>query len=611
MVRHLNRSVGYVVVLGLLLGLNACSTISTDSGGSDGGTATNSNSSSSISASGNDNSASTVAQNGDSHEDTDDYAWDGTIDARITLADDAITVEGDGAVVDGNAVTITAAGSYEVSGKKSNGQVRVDTDDEGAIRIILDGVQLASSSTAPLLIEKADKAIIILSEGSENRISDSASYSLDPESDEPNAALFSKSDMTIYGSGVLSVEGNYNDGITSKDGLVIESGTITVTAVDDAIRGKDYIVVHDGTIVVSAGGDGLKADNDVDSTLGYIAVDGGTFEITAGGDAIAAQTDVAIADGQFILASGGGSDGAYNTAVSGKGIKGLASVVVDGGAFEIDSADDGLHSNGTMSVNGGDFTVATGDDGLHADGAMTITGGAISISRSYEGIESNTSISISGGTMHIVSRDDGVNVANGNDLSGLGGPGFPGGGGRFPASEVSSTDLYLDISGGYLYVDADGDGIDANGAVTMSGGVVLVDGPTADDNGALDHQSFAISGGLLVAVGSARMAQAPDSNSTQRSVAITFSQAKAAGTMIHIENSTGGSELLSFVPAKTYQSFVFSSPDLAAGTSYALYSGGSSSGAETDGLYEGGAYTPGSLTGTFTLSSVVTSLSAP
>jgi hypothetical protein len=316
-----------------------------------------------------------------------------------------------------------------------------------------------------------------------------------------------------------------------------------------------------------------------------------------------------ISDGHFVLSSGGGSGGPYNTAASAKGIKGQAALVIDDGDFEIDSADDGLHSNGTMTINGGDFVIATGDDGLHADDALYVNGGRIQITDSYEGLESNSALTINGAEIRVSSSDDGVNVASGNDGSGLGGPGFPGG--RAGWNDQSTGGSYLSINGGYLAIVADGDGIDVNGSVEMSGGVVLIDGPTSDNNGALDHVSFQISGGFLVATGSAGMAGAPSTTSTQRSVMITYRQRKQADTLIHLETSSGGIDLLTYAPSKTYRSCVFSSPDLQAGTSYRLYNGGASTGSVTDGLYQDGAYASGTLTNTFTVSGVVTDLRAP
>ena len=554
-----------------------------------------------------------AADNGETHEDTDDYAWDSSSEAHILLSDGGTTADASVVDVDGDIVTISAAGSYSISGSLTDGRIIVDTEDDGAVRLILDGVDITSGASAPIFIASADKAIIVLADGSDNRLADGASYIFDDaEEEEPKATVFSKADLTIDGTGSLTVKGNFNDGISSNDGLIITSGTITVDAVDDAIRGKDYLVIHDGVITTTSSGNGLISDNENDETLGYVSIDGGDFDIASEGDAISAVTDVTISGGQFVLTSGGGSSAYYNGTVSAKGIKGSAAVVIDSGTFDIDSADDGLHSNGSLTINGGEFTISTGDDGGHADGELYVTGGRVTITESYEGLESNTGITIEGGEIHITASDDGLNVATGNDGSGVdpwGGnnPGGPGGGGWY---DTSTGDYYLHITNGYVAIDAGGDGIDVAGAVQMSGGTVLVDGPTSNGDGALDHQSFMMTGGFLVATGSAGMAQAPSTSSTQRSLNITYRQAKSAGSMIHLETS-GGEDLLTFAPSKTYQSCVFSSPDLQAGVTYALYQGGSSSGTEADGLYSGGTYSGGTLLGDFTASNVVTGLTAP
>jgi hypothetical protein len=165
----------------------------------------------------------------------------------------------------------------------------------------------------------------------------------------------------------------------------------------------------------------------------------------------------------------------------------------------------------------------------------------------------------------------------------------------------------LKINGGYIYVKSTGDGLDINGSIVMTGGTVIVDGPTANDNGAIDYDStFTISGGLLVAAGSSGMAMAPSSGSTQCSVSVTFSSTLYANTLFNLQTS-GGASIVTFVPAKNYRSVVISSPDLAKGSSYKVYYGGSSSGTAADGLYEGGVYTPGTLfSSQFTISSTVT-----
>jgi len=366
-----------------------------------------------------------------------------------------------------------------------------------------------------IFVKGAEKTVIVLADNTDNHITDGKSYIFeDSEEDEPNAAIFSKDDLTIYGNGSLTVDGNYNDGIASKDGLIIKSGSITVNSVDDGIRGKDYLIVKDGIISVDAKGDGLKSDNDEDVTKGYILIEDGAINIGSGEDAIEAETDVLITDGEITLSSGGGSNKSVSGTSSAKGIKGNVCLIVDDGTVTINSADDAIHSNGSLAINGGFFDISSGDDGIHADSVLGVNGGDIHITKSYEGIESRSVIVINGGDIHITSSDDGLNVAGGND-----GSGFHGG----PGDISSSGDFYLYINGGYIVINAAGDGIDSNGSIVMTDGIVIIHGPTSNMNGALDHASFKITGGLLVAAGSSGMAQAPGTSSTQYSLLLNCS----------------------------------------------------------------------------------------
>lgn len=474
-----------------------------------------------------------AAANSQTHDDEQDHQWDDTGVTEISLNGGGMTVSGEGVTVDGNQATITAGGAYQIRGSLDDGQIIVDTADEEIVQLILNGATIHNTAGAPLVINNAEEVVIILADGSQNFLSDAAAYTFaSAEEDEPNAALFSKADLTIYGSGSLTVTGNYNDGIASKDGLVIAGGVIAVTAVDDGIRGKDYLVVEDGSLTITAQGDGLKADNEEDASKGYIAIEAGVFHITSGGDAVQAQTDVLISGGEFTLLTGGGSNGRLAETDSAKGIKGVVNVNIDGGTFAIDAADDAVHSNGSLVVNGGAFVITSGDDGMHADASLTINAGSIHISHSYEGIESAV-ITINGGDIAIVSNDDGLNVAGGVDGSGMNmGPGFGGGpggrpnrGGAAPGGATGQDaftytgSYYLYINGGTVYIEAAGDGIDVNGAIEMTGGVVVVNGPTEQMNGALDYDAlFTITGGFFVAAGSAGMAQAPGAASTQPSL---------------------------------------------------------------------------------------------
>jgi hypothetical protein len=526
------------------------------------------------------------------HEDPADYTWDSSSIIDITLNGNSITVNpAVNATVAGSKVTITSAGTFRITGSLTDGQVIVNST-KGTVRLILNGVNIYCSNGPPIYIIDDKKTIIILQAGTQNYITDGASYILEAGTDEPNAAIFSKKDLTIYGDGSLTVDANYNDAIASKDGLIIKSGTVTATSVDDGIRGKDYLIVKSGNINLNAGGDGLKSDDD-NVTMGYVSIEGGVINIVSAHDAITASSDLLIANGDFTLTTGGGSSTYISPTDTAKGLKGSVCIIIDNGHFNINSADDTINTNGNITINGGSFTLSTGDDGCHADTYLIINGGDISITKSYEGIEASV-ITINNGNIKISSSDDGINIAGGNT------------GGRADPFAPPDEGLWLHINGGYIVVSADADGIDTNGYMDMSGGLVIVNGPTESMNGAIDYGTgtFKITGGTIIAVGSVGMAQGPTATSTQYSVLVNLNMPQTP-RLINLQKASG-EVLFTFMPTKTFQSIVFTSPTLTTG-SYNLYLGGSSTGTATDGMYTGGTYTPGTKTmSPFTISIIAT-----
>jgi hypothetical protein len=550
-----------------------------------------------------DNSESTVtdatSENSADHEAVADYTWDSSTVLPVVLNGATITENAAGATASGSKLTITSAGNYSFSGTLTDGQIVVNTTDVATVRLILNGVDIHNSTSAPIYVKSAKKVVIVLADGTKNSLTDGTSYTYDVVADqEPNACLFSKADLSIFGSGQLTVTGNFGDAISGKDGLIIKSGTLAVTAADDGIRGKDYLVVKSGNLTVNAKGDGLKSDNVEDATKGYISIESGTVTVVSTGDAIAAETDVLIKSGQFNLTSGGGSSKSASATVSSKAIKALVSLIIDGGTFIISSADDAIHSNSSVAVNGGTFSISTADDGIHAETALGISGGNILITKSYEGLESKV-ITINKGEIRLTASDDGVNCADGTSSGGAPG-GFPGGGG------ITSGSCYLYINGGYVLVNAGGDGIDINGSVVMTDGTLVVNGPTENMNGPLDYDgSFKISGGSVLAAGSSGMAMIPGTTSTQYSVLLNLSSAKTAGTLVRFQTSDG-KELFTFAPTKKYQSVAYSSSLITNGTVIDVYFGGTSTGTLTDGIYSGGTYSGGTKYTSITVSGVAT-----
>ncbi|MCS7462269.1 carbohydrate-binding domain-containing protein [Paenibacillus doosanensis] len=551
-------------------------------------------------------------------------SWSEDGSTAITLNGSGAAVEGSGAKAEGNVVTISEAGTYIAKGT-FDGQIVVNAPKDAVVHLVLNGVQIHNDNGPAIHVKEADKTIVTLPEGTDNALTDGATYA-DTSDDAPTAALYSKGDLTINGAGKLSVQGNANDGITSKDDLKIMSGTISVKAADDGLIGRDLFAVQDGSITIEAGGDGVKTTNDTDENKGKVVIAGGTLNITSANDGIQSAASLLIGGGTFRIVTGGGSAASTKThqdqdqgprgfnrqaagqnpntageqtqqddseSPSAKALKAAADMTISGGDFEIDAADDAIHSNANIAILGGKYSLATGDDGIHADTSISISDGTIEISKSYEGIES-MDIAISGGTIHLVASDDGLNGGGGSD-SAEGGKGMSG-----------SANGMLTISGGYVYVDAEGDGLDSNGSVSMTGGTVIVNGPTRDGNGALDYDgTFDLSGGTLIAAGSSGMAQAPSETSPQRSFLMTFPSTLEGGTLVTITDGSGA-EVAAFAPAKAFSSIVVSGANLKAGEEYTISTGGASSGTVQDGMYQGGTVSGSAKVVTFKLGDTVT-----
>ena len=395
-----------------------------------------------------------------------DASWDKESAVKIKLDGDTVTADDENVEVDGSKVTITGAGTYVLSGTLNDGQIVVDTDDKDSVRLVLNGAEITCSDSSAIWVKNGE-TIITLADGTENTLTDGSEYTTDSEDDEPKAAVYAKDDLTFNGTGSLTVNGNYKNGIQCKDALKFVSGTYTITAVNNGLVGKDSVSVKDGTYTITSGGDGIKATNTDETDQGYVIIDGGTFTITAEGDGIQAETLLRVNDGDFTITTGGGSANAVrknemgggggpmenggpapgsdgqepgeggerpemgqkpedgqpgeppqnNTdnseeedTTSTKGLKSYVELVADGGTFTIDSCDDALHSNNSVKVTDGTYTINTGDDGIHADKTLKIFGGTIDIQQCYEGIE-GFDILIDDGDIRVTASDDAINAA--------------------------------------------------------------------------------------------------------------------------------------------------------------------------------------------------------
>lgn len=588
------------------------------------------------------------------YEDNDYYSdWTGEPYETITLASDKIEYSGTGAVVSDTTLTIRSEGTYVVSGSLTDGQIIVDAGKDDVVRLVLNGAELYCNTSAPLYAKQAEKLIVSLPDGTKNVLSDASAYRYETEdTSEPDAALFSKDDLTINGGGTLTVNANYDNGIKSKDDLRVIGATLDVTAINNAIVGRDGVAVKYGSFTLTSGADGIKANNDTDTDKGLIEIEDGIFRITAAQDGIQAETTLSIFGGEFEIETGGGAalaparqntpmggfggrggmgipdgqtppelpqegqppdsisdkpnfappdmtaDNAETEEESKKALKAGSALNIYSGKITADSYDDTIHSNGNVTVSGGILSLQTGDDGIHADAEVFIKNGTILIPKCYEGIE-GANITIDGGTIDLTASDDGINAAGGEEDESVGDGGPRGMG-------MGSGTNTLTINGGTISVSAAGDGIDVNGSVTMNGGTVVVNGPTSGGDGALDYdKEFIINGGTLITAGSAQMNQAPSDSSQQSSIVMTFPNTQEANSALTLTDSAGNI-IAAFAPQKPYQAVVISTPEIQNGQSYTINTGASVSGNATAGYYGKNADSAGTALVTFTAENTVT-----
>lgn len=526
------------------------------------------------------------------------------------------TVSGQGASIAGSTLTISAGGDYLIEGDWQ-GDIVVDAPKKAVVRLILNGVQIQSGDGPAIRIDQCDKTVLLLPSGSQNSLTDGDAYSLDDGADEPDAALYSKDDLTILGSGELTINARYRDAIKCKDNLLLLGGTLRLSAADDGITGRDLLVLDGASITVECQSNGLKTTNE-DADKGVLVVHSGSLNLVSNGDGLQSAGRLYLLGGSLDITAGGGAaelphaeeDGFPGqmagfgqqsqsaSDISQKGIKAAGQLTIAGGEARVSALDDAVHTNGHLLVQSGTLTLASGDDGIHADESLTVSGGSIEITQSYEGLEA-AQVSITGGETRICASDDGINAANGQSTEPMG---------RGPMGQTAAENdtIWIHISGGLVVVDAQGDGLDSNGSIVLSDGLVLIYGPTSGGNGTLDYEStMNVDGGILIAAGSMRMAESPSNTSKQCALTYGWTAAQSAGTLVSLADEDGNI-LASFAPCKQFQWVCISMPSMKSGENVTLQLGGVSSGQSQDGWYGTAAVEGASSQETILLSQSVT-----
>ena len=541
--------------------------------------------------------------------------YDASKAVTIQLNGTSAAASSDSVQINGSTIIIKEEATYVISGSL-NGMLVVDAPDTAKLQLVLNGVDIASETSAALYILEADKVFVTLADGTSNTLTNGGSF-IAIDDNNIDGALFSKQDLTLNGSGSLTVTSPAGHGIVCKDDLALTGGTYVVNSASHGLDANDSVRIANAALTIDAGKDAIHCENSEDAAKGFIYISSGTIKAEAEGDGIAASAYMQIKGGSIDLLIGGGSEngtkehsdnfggfmgggpggmggrpgqpGSNNSqdttteeaGTSMKGLKAANSMLISGGSITINSADDAIHSDRSVIINGGTFTLASGDDAIHAEDNLTVTAGKIDISESYEGLEA-LHIDVQGGDIKLAASDDGLNAAGGTDQSGTTGGrdgmfggggkgGRPGGGfGGMPGNSNGS----IKISGGTLYIKASGDGIDANGTVEITGGHTTVVGPTRGDTATLDYDvSATISGGTFIGTGASGMAQT-FSDSEQGVVALSVGN-QFAGAEIILKD-TSGKTLISYKPELDFAVVILSAPDIVKGQTYTISIGSQS-----------------------------------
>lgn len=503
----------------------------------------------------------------------------------------------DGVTYKDNKVTIKKSGTYLLKGKFV-GNIVIDECDNEDVRIILDNVDIKTKddSLEPALLIKKNSGlrVITVKEGTINYLKDSLADTGDDA--EEGVIVAKKCSLTINGSGTLNLEtlGSDATAIKVKKELCIINTNIIIKATNNGIKADDIISLINANIEIAASGDGIKTDKEAETeeeanefasakNAGYIYIKNTSLKIRSGDDGVSANNGLYIdnrdTDIIDIVTNNGApskiteysSDNADGKALKTGGITYVNpetneeidwpckysenySLVILGGTYFIDSNDDAISSKGNVLISGGYFTISSGDDAIHAEYVTTIKGGDIVIQKCYEGIE-GASVEIYDGIINLASTDDGINAANG---------------------DLRNYDYHIYIGGGMITVDASGDGVDSNGWIEMTGGTLIIFGPTNGGNGSLDaDRGFVMKGGTLIAVGSLGMVENPSKNSEQCYISINLPSYQNALTKIEVYDENDNL-IYEISPSKKYQSVIISLKEITMNNKYKVNIGTSS-----------------------------------
>ena len=447
------------------------------------------------------NTAAGQTLDAQTHYTNEDLTWDSSGEKTIDLANPTAT---DGVSVENGTITITSGGTYRLTGEYS-GQVKIEAAKTDTVRLVLDNAKITNSTGAAINVVSAAEAIIYTAAGTTNTVADEANYAATGD-DDPDAAIYSTANLTLTGEGSLSVKGAYEEGIHTTGGLVIASGTLDVNAANTGIKGKDYVDITGGIVNVTAAQDGIKSTNTDDESMGFTRLSAGSVTVSAGDD----------------------------------GLKAPHTLEISGGTLNIEKSNEGIEAQ-YINILDGDVTVNSTDDGINAslkdsssDTSSDTTSGTATTGQQTQQNQNGQVQQAPAGGGAAPGGSQGSTGQNQNMPQPPTDGAMPGGG----TFEV--VDAAINISGGTVTVNAEGDGIDSNGTATFSGGTVTVNGPAAGGNNALDSNGdLLLNGGTVTAGSTADMFEAPSSASTSGYLKITDSSALTQGSTVQVTDSSG------------------------------------------------------------------------
>ena len=313
----------------------------------------------------------------------------------ITLSGNTASTDSDHVTVSGGTVTVNGPGTYLVSGTLANGGIVVNADKQDKVQLVLNDVSISSDTGAAIYVAQADKVFVTLAEGTSNTLTNGGRFAQDADG-EIDAVIYAKDDLTLNGSGSLTINSPAGHGIVGKDDVTVTGGSYAITSSDSAMTANDTLAVAGGSFQITTNKDGLHSENSDDDTLGAIYITGGSFVIRAGDDAVHAESLLQIDGGSLDITAAEGLEATY--------------IHINDGQINISATDDGVNAarkssayTPTVEISGGTLTVTMGPgdtDGIDSNGNLIITGGTVNVTAAsafdYDGTASFT-----GGTVII------------------------------------------------------------------------------------------------------------------------------------------------------------------------------------------------------------------